>query len=161
MKRKRARGASAFGAVLSTAWLIVTTAIDVANLPADSADAWKVVVSAPQYIPLGLVAACLMVLAWSIFWPERVDVPESESMADGPQDNVPGPGIGLIMDGTKSDIEGTAITGRDVGAIIRGGRTRISGGTITGGSTGLHFTDLSSEQIRALKNGEQSSGDDR
>ena len=64
------RATSGIGAVLAAIWLVITTAISVANLPADASDAWKAIVTASEYIPLGLAALFVGVLIWS-FWPSK------------------------------------------------------------------------------------------
>lgn len=67
-KSRRVRITTGIGAAVASAWAVITTFIGVANLPADAGDAWKAVVSAPEYIPFGLAALFIGTLIWS-FWP--------------------------------------------------------------------------------------------
>lgn len=67
-KSRRVRITSAIGAAFTTTWAVVTTIIDVANLPSDASDAWKAMVSAPEFLPFGLAILFVSALIWS-FWP--------------------------------------------------------------------------------------------
>ena len=48
---------------------MLTQTINVATLPEDASDVWKMLVSAPQILPIGLTVISLAVLIWAIWWP--------------------------------------------------------------------------------------------
>ncbi|WP_156350093.1 hypothetical protein [Sphingomonas sp. Leaf20] len=77
--RKRASFAGSIGTIVSTAWLILTTAISAANLPSDANDAWKAIVSTSPFLPAGLAALCVVTLVWAIWWPVSAVAPEDAS----------------------------------------------------------------------------------
>lgn len=81
-RSRRVRITSGIGAVVATAWWVITLAISVANLPSDASDAWKAVVSAPEYIPFGLAALFIGVLIWSL-WPWGKSAPAPSPATNG------------------------------------------------------------------------------
>jgi len=58
-------------AAVASVWAAITTVVSAANLPRDASEAWKAVVSAPEYIPYGLAAMLIGALMWSLWWPSR------------------------------------------------------------------------------------------
>lgn len=66
----KVRIASGFVASVNAVWFAINSTITAANLPSDAGQAWETIVSAPEYIPAGIVLVSLGILAWSL-WPSR------------------------------------------------------------------------------------------
>jgi protein-tyrosine-phosphatase len=113
----RIRYASAVVAAINVVWLIVTTTVTAVNLPNDAGEAWRTIVSTPEYIPGALVAVSVGILIWS-FWPrqelvdEQLDDPTvlPVRVAGGRAATDPAGGDAKGREGPSSGVSGEAET---------------------------------------------------
>jgi hypothetical protein len=107
------------GALLSinALWTVVTTSIDVVNLPQDTNDALKAIVSASAHLPAGLAVISLVVLIWSLLPARGVAMKRSIICYDELGDLLVKKGLLLQM---EKDMGGTMFAlrhGMDAGKI--------------------------------------------
>ena len=79
--RNRAGVVGGIGLLVNGAWTYANRTISVTNLPKDASDAWKVIVSVPAFLPIGLTVVFACILIWAVFWPSEPEIESSSNDA--------------------------------------------------------------------------------